>query len=149
MSIDTLSCLFIPGILIYSLGFLFVLIKVSGWDQIATMYPYRSTFQGKIFKFSSAYLGTTQFKGSLDIGINHEGLYLRPFILFRLHYPPALIPWSDVSRFEKKKIWWMDFYCLDLGRPKIRTLKLPSRLFSLHPEIVARLERLQGDDWKK
>jgi hypothetical protein len=147
MSIDALSWLFIPGILIYSLGFLFVLIKVSGWDQIATMYPYCETFQGKIFRFSNGYIGITHFSGSLDIGINQEGLYLKPFFLFRLHYPPALIPWSEISRFEEQGIWWMKFYCLDVGRPKIRTVKLPSKVFSLYPEIVARLERLQKNGW--
>lgn len=123
------------------LAVLFLLTKLSGWDKLAEKYGDRQPFQGKIFHFCTAYIGSVRYKGAINIGVSVAGLYLNPFALFRLNYPPVLIPWHEINGFEEKKFWLMKFYVFNVGYPKITTVKLPSKVFSLHPEILEKLLR--------
>lgn len=81
---------------------LFLFIKLSGWDVLASKYGYSRPFSGNVAWLSTAYIGTVRFRGCIGIGVSAAGLYLNPFVIFRLHYPPILVPWSEVSRFEAK-----------------------------------------------
>ena len=117
---------------------IFIFIKVSGWDKLATKYGYPQPFTGSVAWMSTAYIGSIRFRNCIGIGISPKGLYLNPFVLFRVSYPPILVPWQEVSRFEiRKGVFGLgQYYVLDIGFPRIRTVKLPSRVFSKHPEIV-------------
>jgi len=117
----------------------FLLTKLSGWDKLAERYGDRQPFQGKIFHFYSGYVGLVRYKGTINIGINLVGLYLNPSVLFRLNYPPILIPWHEINGCVEKKFLLMKYCIFNVGYPKITTIKLPSKIFSLHPEILAQL----------
>ncbi len=121
---------------------LFLLTHLSGWHKLAEKYGYQATFSGKKFSMCTGFVGMVRYKNCLTIGVSQEGLYLNVFFVFRLGYPPLLIPWSDISRFEEKKQWWLTYYLLDVGYPKLTSLKLPARIFTTHPEILERLKRI-------
>ncbi len=120
---------------------LFLFIKLSGWDKLAQKYGYHSQFSGKLTRMTTAYIGMVRYRNCISIGVNAQGLYISPFALFRLNYPPIFVPWGDISRFEKKPgIFGLgQYYALDIGFPKIRTVKLSPRVFRDAPEIVDRL----------
>ncbi|NJN71712.1 MAG: hypothetical protein HC799_02285 [Limnothrix sp. RL_2_0] len=118
---------------------LFLLTKLSGWDKLAERYGDRQPFQGQIFHFCSAYIGPVRYKSAIDIGISEAGIHLNPFIIFRLSYPPVLIPWHQISDFEEKSFWLMKYYVFNVGDSIITTIKVPSRVFTVHPEILAQL----------
>ena len=117
----------------------FLLSKLSGWDKLAEKYGDRQLFQDQIFHFCSLYIGSVRYKSAINIGVSEAGLYLNPLIVFRLSYPPVLIPWNHISDFEEKSVWLMKYYVFNVGYPTITTIKMPSRVFTVHPEILAQL----------
>lgn len=118
---------------------LFLLTKLSGWDKLAEVYGDRQPFQGKVFHFCSAYIGSVHYKSVINIGVSEAGLYLNPLMIFRLSYPPVLIPWNQINGFEEKSFWLMKYYIFNVGYPKITTIKIPSKIFTVYPEILAQL----------
>ncbi|AFY37659.1 hypothetical protein Lepto7376_1307 [[Leptolyngbya] sp. PCC 7376] len=120
---------------------LFLFIKLSGWDKLAQKYGYHSKFQGKTVRMTTAYIGMVRYRNCVSIGVNAQGLYVSPFELFRLGYPPIFVRWEEISRFEKKQgiLGLGQYYALDVGNPRIRTIKLSPRIFRDFPEIVDRL----------
>ncbi|OKH18454.1 hypothetical protein [[Limnothrix rosea] IAM M-220] len=146
--LDFLPLTSFVGIFIVVLAInLFLFIKFSGWDKLAQKYGYHRKFQGKTTWMTTAYIGIVRYRNCIDIGVNAEGLYVSPFVLFRLGYPAIFVPWGDISRFEKKQgIFGLgQYYALDVGVPKIRTLKLSPRVFRDLPEVVDRL--VNGDNF--
>ena len=110
---------------------LFLFLKLSGWDKLARKYGYHQKFQGKIFRMTTAYIGALRYRNCISVGVSPQGLYLSPFVLFRLGHPPIFVPWGEVSHFEEKQgVFGIGkYYALDIGFPKIRTVKLSPRVF--------------------
>lgn len=76
----------------------FMLSRVGGWDRLAESYRSDQPFFGTRFNLQAAQLRAgTNYNGCLTFGANHEGLYLRPIVLFRAFHPPLLIPWSEIT----------------------------------------------------
>jgi hypothetical protein len=49
-------------------------------------------------------------------------------VFFRIGHPPLLIPWHAIKRQEKAQISLIKMVALDLGDPKITTLRLPASM---------------------
>jgi hypothetical protein len=49
-------------------------------------------------------------------------------VFFRIAHPPLLIPWHAIKRQEKAQISLIKMVALDLGDPKITTLRLPASM---------------------
>ena len=132
---------FIGFFVLFFIAIVFALIKISGWDKLSKKYAYHAKFQGKLFRIVTAYVGIVRYRNSISIGISTHGLYLNPFPIFRLGYPPVLIPWREISHFEIKKgfLGIGHYYLLHIGSPKLTTVTLPPRLFKAFPGIVEHL----------
>ena len=92
--IPIMIVLFFTGLWILILKLLSVL---SGWTTLAERFYFQGTFDGRYFRFQSAWMNKVLFRSSLEMGMNVMGLYLIPMILFRLFHKPIFIPWTELE----------------------------------------------------
>ncbi|MFZ2490141.1 MAG: hypothetical protein WA208_01520 [Thermoanaerobaculia bacterium] len=81
---------------------------IGGWSRLASVY--RATIwpeHGYVWKGQSGAMRFgTHYGGCLNIAADQNGLYLKPFLLFRIGHPPLFIPWNHVAATEKTT-WFM------------------------------------------
>ena len=99
--IPMMIVLFFTALWILILKLLSVL---SGWTTLAERFYYQGTFDGRYFRFQSAWMNKVLFRSSLEMGMNVMGLYLIPMILFRLFHKPIFIPWSEIEAEPIKRL---------------------------------------------
>src|SRR6185436_11488304 len=72
--------------------------SLGGWPSLAREYGTATAFTGTRWGSETAWLrGWTRYKSCLTVGVDASGLFVAPFVLFRLRHPPLLIPWEDVT----------------------------------------------------
>ena len=77
---------------------MFSLSMFGGWFALARKFRCENEFEGKKFRFCSAYMRFFCHYGSvLTLGTASTGLYMAIFPIFRVGHPPLLIPWSEVT----------------------------------------------------
>ncbi|MEE3719643.1 hypothetical protein V2H45_23150 [Tumidithrix elongata RA019] len=108
-----------------SIGFLFLLPVVSGWGRMHKKYRTSQSPPSIMSHMNNARVGWVGFRGTLNIGVSSQGLYLSTFILFRPFLPPLLIPWSEVIRVKKKDGILGHFYYLSINTKPITVMRLP------------------------
>ena len=64
------------------------------------------------------YVGWIRYKGTLNVGITPEGIYLSVIPVFNLGTPPLLIPWQAIDRIEKVSSFFGQNYRLHLKNNK-------------------------------
>jgi hypothetical protein len=132
MSESFFVLLLIPAILsgfvlIWS-GVVWLLAWLSGWQELARHYRYTGTPKGQPIGTFWAMLGPVNHRGTLTMQAAPEGLYLATMVLFRIGHPPLLIPWHAIKRQEGRQLSLIKMVALDLGNPKITTLRLPAAM---------------------
>ena len=79
----------------------FLLSYISGWAFLAEHYRAARPYAGRYERIRSSQMGPLgPFGGArnaLNVGIDHEGLHLRMFILFRVNCRDLFIPWRDIT----------------------------------------------------
>ena len=142
-------------ILPFALAFLFVGIwclvgrvmsLMSGWTELAKRFHFPGRFQGKYYRFQSAWLKSVNFRGSLEMGMNDRGLYLVPMILFRLFHKPLLIPWAEIQAEPFRKFLFKG-YCLTFRSFPGITMKINSRTFEEMKEHLNETEGFRNTGW--
>jgi hypothetical protein len=120
-------------ILLFPIGFAliwgfvcYLLAWIGGWQQMARHYRSERVPNGQAVGGFWAMLGPVSHRGTLTLQAAPEGLYLSMMILFRLGHPTLLIPWHAIKRRENAPGSLFTWLALDLGSPKITTLRLPA-----------------------
>lgn len=114
-------------VLIWS-GVLWLLAWLSGWRQLARHYRCPDVPKGGPTRPLWAMLGPVSHRGTLTIQTAPEGLYLTMIVFMRMGHPSLLIPWSAIKRQGLDQGILINWVTLDLGTPKITTLRLPAAL---------------------
>ena len=77
--------------------------RLSGWQELAKLYPGPRRISGEICRFASArfrlFIG---YNRNLTITLSPQGLHIRPMPLFRLRHPPLLVPGAAILATERK-----------------------------------------------
>ena len=81
----------------------------TGWRQLAERYYDGRPFQGDYYRFQTARINGANYSGALEFGVNDEGLYLVPMILFRAFHKPVFIPWYDIRAKPHKAFLYSGF----------------------------------------
>lgn len=123
---------------IFWMSIVFFIAFLGGWTRLAQVYATERAFPPKTFSFQGARLGWANYNGVLTIGVSEEGMYMKPFFLFRVGHRPLFIPWYDVQIGEKKGLFGETIYTFT--RVKGVKLKLSSRL-------TKRLQEAAGPAW--
>jgi hypothetical protein len=110
-------------------GVVYLLSHLGGWAQLALKFRAHDLPNGQRFGWQSARIGRTRYNNALTIFTSKQGLYLQPFILFRLAHPPLLIPWSEVKHPQVQRLFMRDIVLFDVGSPTVATLHVPRKVF--------------------
>ena len=108
---------FFIGLWIFTLG---VLSLISGWKQMEGRYRHPGGFQGDFLRFQSARMNLVNFRSVLNLGLNPEGLYMVPMVLFRPFHPPLLIPWEEIVAQPFKRTFYQGYQLQFRSAPGVR-----------------------------
>ena len=83
--------------LLFWIGGVFAISRFGGWNKLADKYRAKITFHGKLWHYQSGWtkIGFA-YRYSLLVGVNQDGLYIRPVLIFRWCHPPLFIPWEEL-----------------------------------------------------
>src|SRR5436190_2273872 len=105
------------------------IISKMGWADLVTNYQSDAAFIGERVGLISASINSANYKNSLILKYNEEGIYLRPILLFRLFHKPVLIPSSEIKEVRSKKILFFTFKELIVGDPFVAIIGLKETVF--------------------
>jgi hypothetical protein len=136
--------MFIPLLVLLILGsfiliwssVVYLLAWVSGWQQLARHYRSARPPSGQPWGGFWAMIGPVSYRGTLTLQAAPEGLYLTMMVLFRLGHPTLLIPWHAIKRHTNAPGSLFTWLALELGEPRITTLRLPIGL--VDEQVLAR-----------
>jgi hypothetical protein len=107
----------------------FGLARLGGWHSLASRYGTISTPAFcETFRMQSGRVGIVDYSSSLTIRVSDLGIHLSVMPPFSLGHSPLLIPWSDISSQEPKKLLWRELISFNVGHPPIATITLPKKI---------------------
>lgn len=143
--------LWIAGILaLFVLVWVGIFVSIShfgGWKRLANRYQAHLPFAGTCWNWQTIVLGDhSQYSNCMMVGVDQDGLYLVPHLLFRMAHPPLFIPWSDLEgAWRESLIFGNVIRYLDL-----RVAPEPDMVISLPQSLVERIQaelmHLQASD---
>jgi len=74
---------------------------------------------------------TVAYKYCVAFAAAPSGLYMRVEARGLKEHPAVLIPWDEVKRVERTKLYWMPGMRLEIGDPRIARLSVWTRLFEM------------------
>ncbi len=80
------------------------------------------------------------YNNCLTIGVDTAGLYLSPLFFFRIGHPPLFIPWTEISLRGRRKILFIEFVELKLGREE----RIP---FLIRASLAEQIRSAAGFSW--
>lgn len=109
-----------------------VLASMSGWPDVADVFPARERPRGTVLNRSVFKVGRVGENGVTTMIPTTQGLYLEPMILFRTRRPAVLVPWNRIRFVESHRVLWKRSVTLDLGG--VTTMRVHQRVI---PTLVA------------
>lgn len=87
------------GIAIFYTIVIFAVYNFGGWQNMELRYKASRIFRNGKLRLGTVTLGSTRYRNTVKLGINKEGLYIKP--MFSLIFHKALfIRWADVEYAE-------------------------------------------------
>ncbi|WP_334830593.1 hypothetical protein [Nostoc sp.] len=112
------------------------------WNRLAKLYCTKEAPPQNFSRMQSGSVGLVHYKGTLNIGITSEGIYLSIFPLFRFGLTPLLIPWSAIRKIEPANQLFIQRFRLYLSSPKVKLI-LSKDILESGKEFLA----TQGFEW--
>ncbi|MEO8406333.1 MAG: hypothetical protein ABI480_17115 [Chitinophagaceae bacterium] len=119
-----------PLLIIGMLALISFIISKMGWDDLYANYPASTEFSGQRIGIITAAVNNANYKNSLVLKYNEEGIYLRPVLIFRLFHKPILIPWKEIKEVRQKKILIFSYTELIIGNPFVAVIKISKSTFT-------------------
>jgi len=89
------------GAIAYSVGIWFLVLWVlsvaSGWRRLAKRFDAPSLAPADAHRLGSVFIGAVRYNGVLRLAIDHRGMFLSPYPIFRPFHRPLLVPWSEIQ----------------------------------------------------
>jgi hypothetical protein len=112
------------------------------WNRLAKLYRTKEAPLQNFSRMQSGSVGLVYYKGTLNVGITPQGIYLSIFPLFGLGLPPLLIPWSAIRKIEPANQLFIERFRLYLCSPKVKLI-LSKDILEPAKEFLA----TQGFEW--
>ncbi|QLE49665.1 hypothetical protein FD724_17285 [Nostoc sp. C057] len=112
------------------------------WNRLAKLYCTKEAPPQNFSRMQSGSVGLVHYKGTLNVGITPQGIYLSIFPLFTLGLPPLLIPWSAIRKIEPANQLFIERFRLYLSSPKVKLI-LSKDILEPGKEFLA----TQGFEW--
>ncbi|WP_409881897.1 hypothetical protein [Nostoc sp. DedQUE02] len=112
------------------------------WNRLAKLYRTQEAPPQNFSRMNSGSVGLVYYKGTLNVGITPQGIYLSIFPLFSLGLMPLLIPWTAIKKIEPANQLFIKRFRLYLSSPEV-TLVLSKDILEPAKEFLA----TQGFEW--
>ncbi|BAY09064.1 hypothetical protein [Calothrix sp. NIES-2098] len=112
------------------------------WSRLAQLYRTYEKPPPNFLWMESGSVGLIYYKGTLNVGVSRQGLYLSIFPLFSFGLPPLLIPWSAIRKIEPANQLFMERFRLYLSSPDIKLILRKDVLEPAKEYLAA-----QGFEW--
>ncbi len=120
---------FFPFVFVGMWVFVTFIISKMGWADLVANYQYDAPFTGERVGIISASINGANYKNSLVLKYNQEGIYIRPVLLFRLFHKPMLIPWKEIKEVRDKKVLFYTYKELIIGHPFVAIIGIQETVF--------------------
>ena len=80
--------------------------------------------------FISLLVNRQQYRNTIILKYNEEGLYLKTVFVFRLFHEPVFIPWKEIKEVRDKKILFSNFKASIIGNPIVAKLGISESILS-------------------
>lgn len=105
-------------ILIVVNAIIFWFLFSRSWLSLAKLYKTNQAPPRNIRRMKHGYVGWIRYKGTLNVGITPEGIYLSSIVIFNIGTPPLLIPWTAIDKIEKVNNLFVQSYRLHIKNNK-------------------------------
>ncbi len=112
------------------------------WNDLAKLYRTEEEPPANLARFQHGTVGLVYYKGTLNVGVTPQGLYLSIFALFRLGLPSLLIPWSAIRKIEPANQLFVQRFRVYLIKPDVKIIIKKEALEPARKYLAA-----QGIDW--
>ena len=126
---NLLLIVLIPVIFIGFWIFIVFILAQFGWSNLAQNYKTSTEFYGTDYGIVSARVNIVNYKASLILKYNDEGIFLRPTIPFRIYHPPVFVPWNEISAVDEGQFLFAKYVKIGVGSPKVASIFLSKRTF--------------------
>ena len=120
-------------------GIIFILSQM-GWSPLAQSFSTQSRPTGKTFPMASASINGCNYNNCLTARVTESGLWLQPWLPFRMFHPALIIPWQAFTAFEEQKILWARRLSTTVATPEGRRVKLVLMPRALEIAIIEKLQ---------
>lgn len=112
------------------------------WNDLAKLYRTEEPPPANISRFEHGHVGLVYYKGTLNVGVTPQGLYLGIVALFRFGLPALLIPWGAIRRIEPANQLFVQRFRLYLTKPDVKIILRKEALEPARKYLAA-----QGIEW--
>lgn len=127
------AALFAVPFAVLWLAVCYLVAVMAGWRQLARHYATREPPSGTFFRFRSARLGWSSYRGSLNLAAAPGGLFLWPLWPFRPGHTRLFVPWADLKAAPDRILF---LPCIALAFTRVPKLRLQVRT-NLGARLVA------------
>jgi hypothetical protein len=104
--------------------------RSGGYASLAERFATSEPPPGLIFHGQTIMLDrTVAYKFCVTLGASPAGLYVHPQPKGLGSHPAVLIPWNEVERAERVRLYWRPGVRLTIGKPRIAELNLFEPLY--------------------
>ncbi len=92
----------------------FFIARSGGWHALATRFPVGPYTPHGVqwFNWQTMYMEGADYRGSVNIGVGPNGLYLSAMALFSVGHARICIPWSAIQVVQVNNRRWVTYYVL-------------------------------------
>lgn len=102
-----------------------VLASLSGWGDLADIFPAGERPEAVVLKRSVLKVGAVGEKNVTTLRATPQGLYMSAHPLFRFRRAPVLVPWDRIAYVRSHRVLWQRSITLDLAG--ITTIRVRDR----------------------
>src|SRR5690349_17095457 len=88
----------------------YLIAVTAGWRLLAKRFRLQGDFMGRKWNLQSARMRwLVQYNNALTVGADETGLFLVPFILFRVWHPALFVPWVEITALVKTQLYFFQY----------------------------------------
>jgi hypothetical protein len=130
--IDVHSSVFLilfPFLFVGMWCFASMVISLIGWFWLGRKFAASGPPSGTKFGMQSAKIGLVSYSNCLTIHTSPSGIHLATWFPWRIGHRPLLIPWDALRNPKPRRFLWIETVEVDVGSPRIETIRLPKKVF--------------------
>ncbi|MEH2069318.1 MAG: hypothetical protein V7K47_14345 [Nostoc sp.] len=113
------------------------------WNRLAKLYRTKQAPPQNLSRMQGGCVRLIDYKGTLNVGITAQGIYLSIFPLFSFGLTPLLIPWSAIKKIEPiNQLFSIKRFRLYVSSPKVTLILSKDTLEPAKEFLVT-----QGFEW--